>query len=98
MEQEKNNTIMHRKEVILSINSNTIPSKQSVIDKLSEKYKAEKEGIVIEKIKSNFGSKEFIITAKVYEKPEYAVKYEVITRKERKKMQEEAKKSQAGEK
>jgi len=90
--EEKNNPVMHRKEFIVEIEAEKVPSKIEAIKIISEQSKKPEENIIIERIDTNFGSKKFKINALVYEDSKSKEKYTIITRKERKKRIEEAKK------
>ena len=90
--EEKNNKLMHRKELVLSFHSKSSPSKEEVIEKIAQLQKTDKENIHIDKIHGSFGSNDFVISAKVYEHVDKRHKFTTITRKERKKRLEEAKK------
>lgn len=90
--QDKKNNLLHRQEIIIALEQKAIPSNTEVKKILAEQFKADEENIVIEKIGSKFGSRKFEISAKIYEDSESKEKYETLTKKERKKRDEEAKK------
>jgi len=63
---EKENPLFNRKEIQVSVESQTNPKKQEIKDLLSEKLSVPKENIKIKKIFGNFGSKTFNINANIY--------------------------------
>jgi ribosomal protein S24E len=90
--KEFDNKLLHRKEVVISLNSEKTPSKVDVSKELAKNFKSSEENIIVEKIESKFGKKEFTVYAKVYHDLASKNKYETVTRKEKKKRAEEAKK------
>lgn len=91
---EFNNKLLHRKEIVITLESNVTPSKTDMLKQISDKYKSGEDTIVIDKIEGKFGRKDFSVSAKIYDNLEAKNKYETITRKERKKRIEEAKKAE----
>ena len=89
---EFDNKLLHRKEVVISLHSEKTPSKIEVAKELAKNFKSTEENIIIEKIDSKFGKKEFTVYAKVYHDHQSKNKYETVTRKEKKKRAEESKK------
>ena len=63
---EFDNKLLHRKEVVISLHSEKTPSKIEVAKELAKNFKSTEENIIIEKIGSKFGRKEFTIHAKIY--------------------------------
>lgn len=94
----KKNSLLHREEIKFIIESDITPSKDQVSKIISEEFKKPSETIVIEKIESNFGTKKAKISAKVYNDLNSKNKYEIISRKQRKKEAEEIKKAKEAEK
>ncbi|MFA5019857.1 MAG: hypothetical protein WC533_02045 [Candidatus Pacearchaeota archaeon] len=90
---KKNNLLLKREEIVVIISSNVTPSKKDVVKMLSEEFKKPEENIVIEKIKSKFGIKNFEVHAKIYNSIKDKQKYETTTKKERKALAEESKKT-----
>ncbi len=88
--KQKNNNMLNREEILLEITRESIPSKLELKKEISEKLKKSEENIVIGKVHSQFGNKKFIVTAKIYNDPKSKENYEIISRKERRKMAEEA--------
>ena len=91
--QEKKNPLLHREELIITIESEVIPTNSDVKKQISEKTKKPEENIIIENINSDFGNKTFKINALVYDDVESKEKYTTVSRKELKKRAEEAKKA-----
>ena len=60
----------------------------------SKETKKPEENIVVSKIHGKFGMKKFDIEAKVYNTEEDKIKYEVLTKKHKKKLAEEVKKAE----
>jgi ribosomal protein S24E len=87
------NSLMKRQEFIVMIESEITPSKTEVIKLISEKTKKPAENVVVERIKGQFGLKKFKVEVLVYDDIESKDKYQVVTKKERKKQAEEAKKA-----
>ena len=87
--EHKKNNLLHREEVIVSLKHSSSPSKKEAAKLLSEHFKKHEENVIINKIASGFGSKEFKINAKIYNTAEDKKNYETITRKQRRKSAEE---------
>ena len=87
------NRLLNRAEVVVNIESNTTPSKEEVKKKISHEFKKPEENIVIESIYGKFGSHNFKIEVKIYDDAESLLRYETVSRKDRKKMAEEEKKA-----
>jgi len=65
--EEKDNPLLHRKEVIAEITfDKATPSNAEVSKELADKLKAKEELIVIKKIAGGFGSTSAKVTAYVY--------------------------------
>ena len=92
--KQKHNSLLNREEITFEVEKNSIPSKEEIKKQISNKIKKPEENIVISKINTKFGSKTFEVSAKVYDNVENKKKYEVISRKERKKQIEETKKAE----
>jgi small subunit ribosomal protein S24e len=91
--QNKKNNLLHREEVVISLESKSTPSKNEVIKEVSEKMKKPAENIVIEKIDGKYGERKVKIYAKIYDELKFRDKFETIPRKIKKKIAEEAKKA-----
>jgi ribosomal protein S24E len=96
--EQKDNKLLNREEVIIELTSETIPSKIDITKQIAEELKKPEENVVIGKINTNFGNQTFKVSAKVYDDSESKDKYETISRKQRKKEAEEAKKVEAEKK
>jgi len=92
--EQKQNKLLHRLEVEAKIQADITPSNKEVAKMLGEKLGKAEENVVVEHIKGQFGSHEFHIFAKVYDDVESKDKYEVVSKKERKKIAEEKKKAE----
>jgi len=68
--EQKENPLFKRKEVEVSVDSEITPSHTEVEKLISEKFSTEIENIKIKKIHGKFGSKNFLISAKIYESQE----------------------------
>jgi len=88
-----NNKLLNREEITLSFDSITIPSKLDIRKQISEKTKKPEENIVIQKISTQFGNHTMEITAKIYSDVESKDKYETLSKKERVKKIDDAKKA-----
>ncbi|MEK6926767.1 MAG: hypothetical protein AABW50_05825 [Nanoarchaeota archaeon] len=80
---EKENLLFKRKEIIISIKANSIPSKTAAEELISEKFSASRENIRIKKIKGSFGSNKFNIAANVYHSKRDKEATEIISKKEK---------------
>ncbi|MEM3074737.1 MAG: hypothetical protein QW727_02230 [Candidatus Pacearchaeota archaeon] len=96
--EKKQNLFLDREELLVELESKSIPSKIEIIKKISEELNKPEENIIIEKIISNFGRSNFKISAKIYNNQESRKKYETISRKEKKKIFEEKKKVEKAKK
>ncbi len=61
------NNLLNRKEVVFSIDSAKNPGLAKVREDCSKHFNAEADRIAVKKISSNFGSKEFLIEAYIYD-------------------------------
>jgi len=92
--EHKKNVLLDREEVILLINADVTPSMKQTSELISNKFKSSADNIVVEKINGQFGSKQFKVYAKIYNNLKSKEKYETISRKQRKKLIEDAKKTE----
>lgn len=99
---EKNNVLLNRKEIVYEIQEEVIPSKETVKEKLSEKYGFDKELIEVLKISGKFGVKVFEISIHLYDNAEEMEKTVLRSKKQRdekaKAIEEEKKKKEEEEK
>ncbi len=78
---QKENPLFNRKEVEVSIEANVAPKMQEAEEFIAKHFTSHHENIKIIKIKGNFGSKRFIITAKIYHTKEDKDKTEPKSKK-----------------
>ena len=74
--EEKENNLLNRKEVKIIVETAKNPSFQEAENWIAEKFKAEKELIVIKGIKGKFGRNTFLITSFIYKSKEAKEKLE----------------------
>ncbi len=79
---EKDNALFARKEVSFLVKSNSSPSNKEVLEMIVDKFKSEKDAIKIKRIKGNFGKKEFLVEANIYDSNEKMMKTENFSKKE----------------
>ena len=79
---EKHNFLFKRKEIKASLNSETTPSRNHVLELLSKKFETPKENIKIREIRGNFGIKNFSIEANIYHSKEEKEIVELKKKKE----------------
>lgn len=91
--EKVDNKLLHRKEIVAVVEANTTPSSNELVEEFAKEFKTDKENVVVVYIKGKFGTNKFDIFAKIYNNVESKNTYEVITRKEKKKREEEAKKA-----
>ena len=100
--EEKENFLLDRKEIKIIVDAEKNPSYVEALNLVSEKFKAEKDNVVIKGIKGKFGRDTFLISAFIYKSKEDKEKFE--KKKEKKAEQaieqklEESKQSIAEEK
>lgn len=87
--KETNNSSLKRKEYLLEILAEKNPTKQEV----GELIKGGEEVTVVKKIEGSFGKDTFLVDVVVYDSKEDKNKYEILSRKAKKKLAEEAKKA-----
>lgn len=92
--EHKKNALLNREEITLIVRAEITPSVKQAAELFSEKFSKPVENIVVESIKGQFGSKEFRVYAKIYHDSKSKEKYEVVTRKHRRKLAEEVKKAE----
>jgi len=82
------NPLLHREEYVLHISSSSNPSFADIIKHMGKN----EELTIVNGVKGNFGTNEFHSEVTVYDSKEARNKIEKISRKERRKLAEEAKK------
>ncbi|HLD98478.1 MAG TPA: hypothetical protein VI815_04075 [Candidatus Nanoarchaeia archaeon] len=99
--QKNKNILLNREEIVVLLTENSTPSKESLKEKIASHFKTSNENVVIDRVNSNFGTKNFIVHSKIYDDKKSKDKFEVISKKQRdasKKAAEEAdKKAQVTE-
>ena len=60
------NSLLNRREIVFVIGSEANPGKTGANKAIIDKFKTHEENIVIKKIMNNFGKKDFVIEAFVY--------------------------------
>lgn len=79
-----NNPLLNRREVQLLIKAEISPKISEAQEFVAKEFSGVAENIKILKIKGNFGSEKFLITANIYNSPEEKNKTESKTKKEKK--------------
>lgn len=87
--EDKNNSLLRRREVKVIIESEKNPSMQDAGKLISEHFKCKEENILIKQIKGKFGRNTFLISANLYNSKE---------EKEKTEPKRKEKKEKAGEK
>lgn len=86
--ENKKNNLMHREEIVISLKSEITPSKSEAINLISEKLNKSSEKIVIYKIEGKYGVQDVKIYARIYDDKNFKDKFETISKKMRKKLEE----------
>jgi len=73
---EKENPLLHRKEVTAILHSEANPSVSDIAKKIADKFKTEEDKLAIKSIKGKFGRRTFLIKAFVYKSKEDKEKIE----------------------
>lgn len=81
--QDKENNTIGRKELVVELEKESSPNYVEITEMISENLKADKELVIVKKIKSSFGKNIFEIQAFVYKNKESKEKFE--RKKEKKK-------------
>ncbi len=75
--QEKNNPMLNRREVVFKVTHDDVtPSRLSIIDRLAATMNSKRGLVIIDSIKTEFGKRESIGYAKIYENEERAKQVE----------------------
>lgn len=96
--KENKNELLDRLELVFELESDSTPKKSNLLMEISKEKNIPEENIVIEKVEGRFGDKKFIVYVKLYDNKKSREKYEIITRKDRKKLIEEKDKAEEGRK
>jgi ribosomal protein S24E len=81
--KELENNIFKRKELFFEMSFPKAPSKEEILDLISEKLSSSKEAIVIDSIKGKFGTFLFTVSAKVYASEQDKEKTEPKSKKDK---------------
>lgn len=87
--QQQKNPFLHREEYLVSIDSETTPSFAEIKKEIGQ----DENLTIVKKVKGNFGRYTFNAEVFVYDSDENMKKIEKISRKQRRKLAEEAKKT-----
>ena len=82
--KQRENPLFSRKEVEISVETNVAPKIKEAEEFVSKEFSSNADNVKITKIKGRFGSKKFIITAKIYASKEDKDKIEPKSKKEKK--------------
>ncbi len=75
--QEKNNPMLNRREVVFKVTHDDVtPSRLSIIDRLAATMNSKRGLVIIDSIKTEFGKRESVGYAKIYENEERAMQVE----------------------
>jgi small subunit ribosomal protein S24e len=75
--QEKNNPMLNRREVVFKVTHDDVtPSRLSIIDRLAATMNSKRGLVIIDSIKTEFGKRESVGYAKIYENEERAKQVE----------------------
>lgn len=74
--EEKENFLFNRKEIKLVVEAEKNPNYEEALGIISDKFKADKENIVIKQVKGKFGRDTFLISAFAYKTKEDKEKFE----------------------
>lgn len=82
--EEKENPLLHRKEIKLNIKDyKETPSRRDIVDKITAKLNIDEEKLVIDKVDQEYGKKEANCTVKIYDSEEAKEKYSPAYKDER---------------
>jgi len=82
--ENKENFLLNRKEIKIIVEAEKTPSCDEAINIVAEKFKVDKDLIVINQVKGEFGSRKFLINSFIYKSKEDKEKYEGKKKKEEK--------------
>jgi ribosomal protein S24E len=80
---ENENVLFKRKEIEGIVKSEVCPSREEILNFLSEKYSVSKDTVEVETIMGKFGSHEFVVVAEIYATKEDREATEIKTKKQR---------------
>lgn len=82
--EDKNNSLLKRREIKVIVESEKNPSMQEAGKLILEHFKAQEENVAIKQIKGKFGRNTFLITANIYHNKEDKEKTEPKAKKKEK--------------
>ncbi len=75
--EEKNNPLLNRREVVFKVDhESATPSRKSIVDRIAATMNSKEGLVVIDNLKTEFGKRETIGYAKIYETEERAKQVE----------------------
>ncbi|RZN13515.1 MAG: hypothetical protein EF812_07505 [Methanosarcinales archaeon] len=75
--QDHTNSLLDRRELVIKVSSiSTTPTRRMMKEKIASKYGAALDTVVVEKIKTEFGKQEIIVSAHIYTDTAKAAKIE----------------------
>ncbi|RZB31415.1 MAG: small subunit ribosomal protein S24e [Candidatus Argoarchaeum ethanivorans] len=75
--QDHTNSLLDRRELVIKVSSiSTTPTRKMMKEKIASKYGAALDTVVVEKIKTEFGKQEIIVSARIYTGAAEAMKVE----------------------
>jgi small subunit ribosomal protein S24e len=75
--EEKNNPLLNRREVVFKVDhESTTPSRKSIVDRIAATMNSKEGLVIIDNLKTEFGKRETIGYAKIYETEERAKQVE----------------------
>lgn len=86
------NKLFDREEITFTLSKEVTPTKQEITKMVSEKFNKPEENIIVEHIYGKFGSNVFEVSVIIYDNLESRMKYEIISKKEKKKRADAEKK------
>lgn len=81
---KKENPLFSRKEIYISVQRDITPRMNEAEEFVAKEFSVAPENVKIRKIKGQFGSKTFVISANIYSSKEEKEKTEAKSRKEKK--------------
>ncbi len=87
--EEKENPLLHRREIkAIATGFDKTPSREEVRNQLIAKLGAEKDTLLLDEIKQEYGKKEAVVFVKIYESKEKLLRYEQKHKIKRNKLEE----------
>jgi|GEM_PF-1249972 len=82
--KQRENPLFNRKEIEVNLEANVAPKIREAEELIAKEFSSQPENVKIKKIKGRFGSKNFIISANIYNSKEDKDKIEPKSKKEKK--------------